>query len=109
MMTTNAHPGLPEFDYIKPNSLVEASQFLVQHSEAARPFLGGTDVFVRMRDGLWKEKFLVDVKNLDGTNELSFDPQLGLRLGAAVEGRGVRDHRPSPVIVRSLSSYLGPG
>lgn len=83
-MSLDAHPGLPEFDYIKPASLAEASQFLAQHAEDARPFLGGTDVFVRMRDGLWHEKFLVDVKNLDRTSDLGFDPASGLRIGAGV-------------------------
>lgn len=79
-----AHPGLPEFDYIKPRSLSEASQFLGDHPDEARPFLGGTDLFVRMRDGLCNYKFLLDLKNLDGTNDLDFSPQKGLRIGAAV-------------------------
>jgi aerobic carbon-monoxide dehydrogenase medium subunit len=80
----SAHPGLPEFDYIRPKSLAEASQFLADHPGEARPFLGGTDVFVRMRDGIRKEEYLVDVKNLDGMTEIRFDPEIGLNLGAAV-------------------------
>jgi carbon-monoxide dehydrogenase medium subunit len=80
----NPSPGLPEFDYIKSASLAEASQFLAQHSGEARPFMGGTDTFVRMRDGFWKEKYLVDVKNLDGMDRISFDPTAGLTIGAAV-------------------------
>jgi CO/xanthine dehydrogenase FAD-binding subunit len=80
----NPHPGLPEFEYLKPASLVEASQFLAQHAGEARPLLGGTDTFVRMRDGFWKDKYLVDVKGLPGMNDLSFDPVKGLRIGAAV-------------------------
>jgi CO/xanthine dehydrogenase FAD-binding subunit len=77
-------PGLPEFDYIKPASLAEASQFLAEHAGEARPFMGGTDVFVRMRDGVWKEKFIVDVKDLDGMNDIAFDPAGGLTIGASV-------------------------
>lgn len=80
----NPTPGLPEFDYIKPASLVEASQFLAQHVGEARPFMGGTDTFVRMRDGFWKEKYLVDVKNLDGMSQLTFDLTTGLTIGASV-------------------------
>jgi CO/xanthine dehydrogenase FAD-binding subunit len=79
-----ARPCLPEFDYIKPASLAEASQFLAQHVGTARPFMGGTDTFVRMRDGFWKENYLVDVKHLEGMNQLSFDPRKGLTVGAAV-------------------------
>ena len=83
-MSINSHPALPEFEYVQPATLVEASEFLASHAAEARPFLGGTDVFVRMRDGFLTPKFLVDVKNLNGTNELRFDPQAGLTVGAAV-------------------------
>ena len=79
-----AHPGLPEFDYIKPTTLEEASTFLAQHTGEARAFIGGTDTFVRMRDGAWQDKYLVDVKGLPGMNDLKFDPAKGLTVGAAV-------------------------
>jgi carbon-monoxide dehydrogenase medium subunit len=79
-----AHPGLPEFDYIKPTTLEEASAFLAQHPGEARAFIGGTDTFVRMRDGAWRDKYLVDVKGLPGMNGLKFDPARGLTVGAAV-------------------------
>ena len=81
---TDVHPALPEFDYIRPASLDEASRFLADHAGHARPFIGGTDTFVRMRDGVWKDQYLVDVKHLDGTTDLSFDPTDGLTVGAAV-------------------------
>ncbi len=77
-------PGLPEFDYVKLTSLAAASQFLAEHAGEARPFMGGTDVFVRMRDGFWKEKYIVDVKGLDGMDEITFDPATGLTIGASV-------------------------
>jgi carbon-monoxide dehydrogenase medium subunit len=80
----NAYPMLPEFDYIKPETYSEASQFLTSHVGEARPFIGGTDLFVQMRDRLYKPKYLVDVKGLEGMNELTFDPTQGLTVGAAV-------------------------
>jgi CO/xanthine dehydrogenase FAD-binding subunit len=80
----NPTPGLPEFDYVKPASLAEASQFLADHQGEARPFMGGTDTFVRMRDGFWKEKYIVDIKNLDGMASISFDSATGLTIGASV-------------------------
>lgn len=83
-MSLNTHPSLPEFEYYRPESLIEASEFLVRHPAEARPFLGGTDIFIRMRDGMITPQFLVDVKNLDGMNDLRFDPQAGLTIGAAV-------------------------
>ena len=83
-MTLDTHPTLPEFEYIRPATLAEASDFLARHAGEARPFLGGTDVFVRMRDGFLTPRYLVDVKKLDGMNDLRFDPQAGLTIGAAV-------------------------
>ncbi len=83
-MSRDAHPALMEFDYIKPKTLAEASQFLADHAGEARAFSGGTDTIVRMRDGVWKEKFIVDIKGLEGTKALSFDPAKGLTIGAAV-------------------------
>jgi carbon-monoxide dehydrogenase medium subunit len=80
----NAHPTLPEFEYIKPGTLREASLFLASHIDQARPLLGGTDILVRLRDGVWQDKFLVDIKILDGMNELSYDPSSGMIIGAAV-------------------------
>jgi carbon-monoxide dehydrogenase medium subunit len=90
-MTLNAHPALPEFDYICPGSLDEAARFLAAHPAEARPFLGGTDLFVRMRDGFLSPRFLVDVKHLDGTDDLRFD-EAGLRIGAAVSMNRVIAH-----------------
>ncbi len=83
-MSLDAHPVLPEFDYIKPQTLAEASQFLAQHPGEARPMLGGTDVFVRMRDGIWCDKYLVDVKSLGRVQEIAYSPADGLFIGAAV-------------------------
>jgi carbon-monoxide dehydrogenase medium subunit len=80
----NSYPRLPEFEYVKPQTIDEASQFLVSHAGKARPFLGGTDLFVQMRDRAIKPEYLVDVKSLEGMNELSFDPSRGLTIGAAV-------------------------
>src|SRR5512136_590125 len=111
-MINHTHPTLPEFDYIKLDTLTEASQFLADHPDEARPFLGGTDVFVRMRDGFLTPKFLVDVKHLDGTNKLLFDPQTGLTIGAAVNMNRVIAYQDAqehyPVLVeacRSVASY----
>ncbi|MBN2118287.1 MAG: xanthine dehydrogenase family protein subunit M [Anaerolineales bacterium] len=111
-MILDTHPALPEFEYIRPANLAEASDFLAQHPDTARPFLGGTDVFVRMRDGFMKPEFLVDVKNLDGTNELRFDSRTGLTVGAAVNmnrviaSPDVQAHYPLLAeACRSVASY----
>jgi carbon-monoxide dehydrogenase medium subunit len=111
-MSIDTHPTLPEFDYISPATLKDASQFMAQHADEARPFLGGTDVFVRMRDGFLKPKYLVDLKNLEGMQALSFDPREGLIIGAAVTmnrlitSPDVQKHYPLLAeACRSVASY----
>ena len=107
-MSREAHPALPEFDYIKPKTLTETSKFLAEHAGEARPLSGGTDIFVRMRDGAFIEKYLVDIKGLDGTDEITFDPKKGLTIGAAVCMNRVSDfeaaHKHYPLLVEACNS-----
>ena len=88
----NSHPALPEFEYMKPASLADASKFLAEHPTDARPFMGGTDTFVRMRDGLLPMHTMVDVKVLEGMNQIKFDSATGLTIGAAVCMNKVASH-----------------
>ncbi|MCK4315778.1 MAG: xanthine dehydrogenase family protein subunit M [Anaerolineae bacterium] len=88
-------PGLTEFDYVKPTSLAEASRFLAEHAGEARPplpFMGGTDIFVRMRDGFIHPRFVVDVKHLPGMRDILYDEQAGLTIGAAATMNQVACH-----------------
>ncbi len=88
----NPHPGLPELQYVKPATLKEASKFLAENVGTAKPYSGGTDSFVRLRDGVLKLDYLVDIKGLEGTKELSFDSKKGLTIGAAITMNQVACH-----------------
>jgi len=84
---------IAEFDYLRPTTLQEAVEFLVAHDGTARPFMGGTDLFVRLRDGFYPDtRCVVDLKGLPGMLDISFDPAAGLRLGAAVSMNRVAAH-----------------
>ena len=85
-------PGLTGFDYVKPASLAEASRLLAEHAGEARPFMGGTDLFVRMRDGFISPKIVVDVKHLPGMRDILYDEQTGLTVGAAATMNEVARH-----------------
>ena len=80
----NPHPILPEFDYIRPTTAEQAVHFLQTHSLQARPFLGGTDCLVAIRDRKISPAYLVDLKGLPGLDDLSFHEKEGLLVGAAV-------------------------
>lgn len=107
----NSLPGLPEFEYIRPASLKEAAGFLAEHPTDARLFSGGTDCFVRMRDRAWKANFLVDVKNLEGAQELCFDPHMGLTIGAGVSMNRAAEYAAAkefyPVLAEAAGQVAG--
>ena len=88
-------PGLSSFDYVRMSAHDEATRLLQEHGEAARPLMGGTDLFVRMRDGVIQPQILLDVKHLPGMRDIvchqngrsqklmAYDEQTGLTVGAA--------------------------
>lgn len=80
------------FAYCAPTSLAEAVGLLTEGGERARPFAGGTDLLVQMRLGLFAPDLLVDVKRIPELNEIAFNPEEGLNVGAAVPLWRVCEH-----------------
>ena len=87
-----ARPGLPSFDYVRATTLDEVPRLLEEHGEAARLLMGGTDLFVRMRDGFVRPRIVVDVKHLPGMQNISYDEHTGLTIGAATTMNEVARH-----------------
>lgn len=79
-----ARPGLPSFDYVRASTRDEVVRLLEEHGEAAQLLMGGTDLFVRMRDGFIRPQIVVDVKHLPGMRDILYDEQGELTVGAAV-------------------------
>lgn len=72
------------FDFAVPKSVEDVVALLQQKGDTARVMCGGTDLLVALREGRRKADLVIDVKKLPETSELSYDPQKGLMLGAAV-------------------------
>ena len=71
-------------DYASPNTLDEALGLLKEKGEKARVLAGGTDLLVHLRAGALQPDLIVDGKSVPELSELSYSPEFGLTLGAAV-------------------------
>lgn len=71
-------------DYANPRTLRDAIDILADRGEKARVLAGGTDILVQLRTGRRAPDILVDVKEVPELNEVTYDPAIGLTLGAAV-------------------------
>jgi CO/xanthine dehydrogenase FAD-binding subunit len=75
---------LQALDYAAPRSVDEAAALLSQHGDQARVLAGGTDIIVQVREGRRSVALLVDIKSIPEVNQLSYTPDQGLIIGAAV-------------------------
>ena len=71
-------------DYEAPTSVREAVDLLNEAGDRARPLAGGTDLLVQLRGRAYDLDLVVDVKSVPELNELTYDPDNGLTIGAAV-------------------------
>src|SRR5262245_47526314 len=71
-------------DYVAPSSVEQAVAILSAQGERARILAGGTDIIVQLREAKRDADVLVDVKRIKELNEISFDHERGLRIGASV-------------------------
>ena len=87
-----ARPGLPEFEYHQAHSPQEVFNLMAEKGDDLKIMMGGTDLFVQMRDRSAGPGTLLDIKGLPGIKEISFDKGKGLRVGAAVSLNSLSSH-----------------
>ena len=71
-------------DFAMPKTIDEAVQLMASKGDRARMIAGGTDILVQLRGGRRSLDLIVDAKGIPELNEISYNPQRGLTLGAAV-------------------------
>ena len=71
-------------DFAKPNTVNEAVELMASKGDRARMLAGGTDLLVQLRAGRRSLDLVVDAKSIPELNEISYNPQNGLTLGASV-------------------------
>ena len=105
------YPRLPDFKYERPTSTQEALVFLEKHKDQSRPYAGGTDCFVQIRDRRYLPEYMVDLKAIPELNAISYSDKDGLKMGAAVSMNALIEHKEAavayPVLVDSAKECMG--
>jgi len=79
-----ARPGLPDFEYMKAESTQDVFRLFKERGNEVKLLMGGTDLFVQMRDQNESAGILLDLKHLPGMKDISYDKKKGISIGAAV-------------------------
>lgn len=80
------------FDYVQAQNVEHAVTLLAQAQGRGRVLSGGTDLLVALREGKLQADLVIDIKRIPQVNALDFDPNDGLRLGAAVPCHRIYNH-----------------
>lgn len=110
------------FEYHSPTTLTEAVALLDGFGEGARILAGGTDLLTALKERWETPGHVIDLRCLPGLDEITYDPETGLTIGARVTVRGVetsplvRGHYPAlayaastlaSIQIRNLATVAG--
>jgi CO/xanthine dehydrogenase FAD-binding subunit len=102
---------LSKFDYVKPQLLTEALDYLEQNADT-RILAGGTDLMIILRRNAETPEHVLDIKGIPETNRLEYKINDGLFIGASVTVNQVAESKlialKYPALIQaanSLASY----
>lgn len=73
---------LPQFEYLAPTTIGEACNLLLELGEGAKVMAGATDLIPPMKDKVVSPEYLIDLKKIQGLDQLEYDETEGLKIGA---------------------------
>ncbi|MGM9522287.1 MAG: FAD binding domain-containing protein [Oscillospiraceae bacterium] len=72
---------LPQFEYLVPKTLDEATNLYDELGSSSKIMAGGTDIIPPMRDKVLKADYLIDIKRVPGLDYIEYDEDEGLKIG----------------------------
>ena len=93
------------FEFFEPTTVEEASSLLSQYNGKAELMAGGTDLLIVMKDRLLTPEYVISLEKIPGLDEITYDAEAGLRVGAMTRTRALEKH-PT---VRELYTALAEG
>jgi xanthine dehydrogenase YagS FAD-binding subunit len=97
----------------RPATIEEASAILSRHGHEAAVYAGGTDLLVRLKNGLTQApKFLVDIKKIDNLRYIKEDAEGGVRIGALTKLAEMAESdvlaKKYPMLVQAIGMISSP-
>jgi 4-hydroxybenzoyl-CoA reductase subunit beta len=89
---------LPDFNYIEPQSIKEATLFLEEHGNESKVMGGGTDLLPSMKQRIFKPKYIVYIGSISDLDQIEFNEKSGLKIGALVR---IRKLEKDPIILKN--------
>jgi carbon-monoxide dehydrogenase medium subunit len=71
-----------DFDYLEPQSIIEASHMLVEHRDNCRMMAGGTALMLALRQRMVAPSHVVSLRKIRDLRGITYDERVGLRVGA---------------------------
>jgi carbon-monoxide dehydrogenase medium subunit len=95
----------PSFDYVRPDRLDTAIEFLTAHGDDAKVIAGGQSLVPMLAFRLAAPRFLVDIGRIAELRHIAIDAD-GVRLGALARWRDIERneklHRAHPLLVEAI-------
>lgn len=98
---------LPDFTYIRPRSLAEASRVLRDLGPEAMAVAGGTDVYPKMKRGQFTPRYLVSLGKVEEHRGIRREEGRGLWVGAGETLSAVANHERVRAAFPALSTAAG--
>lgn len=89
------------FDYLKPKTVAEITGMLDRYGDSCEVIAGGTDLIPKMKSGIIKPEYLINLEEIRELKGAEYDHKKGLRIGAMATLREleampeVREHYPA--------------
>jgi xanthine dehydrogenase YagS FAD-binding subunit len=97
----------------RPTTIEQAIQLLSRHGHEAGVYAGGTDLLIRLKNGLSQAPtYLVDIKKIDNLRYITEDAQGGVRIGALTKLSEMVESellaRKYPMLVKAIGMISSP-
>jgi aerobic carbon-monoxide dehydrogenase medium subunit len=80
-LSTEGGRQVKEFEYLEPQAMQQALEWLNTHRGRARVLAGGTDLYLRLRKGVFLPDYVIDLKRVPRLDYISANRGGGVQIG----------------------------